>query len=87
MYTIWFQANSTRLITKIRWVVESVNARVKRWRYLANIVPNTQIPYIGDDVRLVAALCNKYKPPISTGHQDDDQILASKMKVMFLIIS
>lgn len=28
-------ANSSRLITKIRWVVESVNARIKTWRYLA----------------------------------------------------
>ncbi|XP_069130365.1 uncharacterized protein [Argopecten irradians] len=75
------EANTSRLVTKIRWVVESVNSRIKQWKYLANIVPNTQIPYIGDYVRLICAICNKYKGPLSAGNPDDDQILAAKMKV------
>lgn len=61
--------------------MESVNGRLKRWKYLANIVPNTQIPFLADDLKLVGALCNKYKPPLNTGNQEDDQILAAKMKV------
>ncbi|CAG2194291.1 unnamed protein product [Mytilus edulis] len=75
-------ANSSRLITKIRWVVESVNGRLKLWRYLANIVPNTQIPHIGDDIKLVAAICNQYKPPLNSGNQEEDQLLAAKMNML-----
>ncbi|XP_033756201.1 uncharacterized protein LOC117338945 [Pecten maximus] len=75
-------ANTSRLVTKVRWVVESVNGRIKQWKYLSNIVPNTQIPYIGDFVRIVAALCNKYRPPLSSADHDADQILAAKMRVL-----
>lgn len=41
-------ANSSRLVTKVRWVVESANARIKRWKYLEKVLPTNQIPYIGD---------------------------------------
>ena len=37
-------------VTKVRWVVESVNGRVKQWRALSNVMPNSQIPFIGDYV-------------------------------------
>ncbi|XP_061190072.1 uncharacterized protein LOC133197912 [Saccostrea echinata] len=53
--------NSSRLITKIRWVVESVNARIKTWRYLARQLPNSQIPHVGEYVRIISAICNKYR--------------------------
>jgi hypothetical protein len=37
------ESNSSRLVTKIRWVVESVNGKLKCWKYLANIIPNTTL--------------------------------------------
>ena len=63
-------------------MVESANGIIKQWKYLSNIVPNTQIPYIGDFVRIVASLCNKYRPPLKPGEHDADQIMAAKMKVL-----
>ncbi|XP_061168891.1 uncharacterized protein LOC133178157 [Saccostrea echinata] len=74
------EANSSRLITKIRWVVESVNARIKTWRYLGKQLPNSQIPCIGDYVRIVSAICNKYRSPISTGNEESDLNMAAKMR-------
>ncbi|XP_062568569.1 uncharacterized protein LOC134230745 [Saccostrea cucullata] len=74
-------ANSSRMITKIRWVVESVNARIKTWRYLARQLPNSQIPYVGDYVRIISAICNKYRPPLSSGKENDFQI-ATKMRYL-----
>nr|XP_022308113.1 uncharacterized protein LOC111114116 [Crassostrea virginica] len=56
------EANSSRLVTKVRWVMESVNGRVKTWRYSGKTLPNVQIPYIGDYLRIVCGLCNKYRP-------------------------
>ena len=80
------EANTSRMVTKIRWVVESVNGRLKQWKYLQNIVPNNQIPDIGENVKLIGAICNKYKPPLSSGNQENDQILAAKIKVRYFTV-
>lgn len=58
MYITYFQ---------VRWVVESANARIKSWRYLANVLPTNQVPYIKDYICIVCALANKYLPPLATG--------------------
>lgn len=50
------EANMSRLITKVRWVVESVNGWIKQWRMLNKVIPNTLIPSIGDFVRITCPL-------------------------------
>ena len=50
------EANETRLVTKVRWVVESANGRIKKWKVISNTMPNRQIPYVGDYLRMYA-LC------------------------------
>lgn len=65
---------------QIRWVVESSNARIKRWKYLSHTLPTNQIPYIGDYVKIVCALSNKYFPELNTClSRDDDEAQAAKM--------
>ena len=71
-------SNILILYIQVRWVVEAANGRLKQWKYLEKTLPNTQIPFIGDYVRIVAALCNKYRPPLCKA-ADDDQSLAAKM--------
>jgi len=56
------EANETRLVTKTRWVVESANGIIKKWLYFNNVVPNSNIPHIESDFKIVCALINKYKP-------------------------
>ena len=46
-------------------MVEAANARIKRWKYLDHILLISQIPFIGDFVRIVCAVSNKYLPPIN----------------------
>ncbi|XP_061191029.1 uncharacterized protein LOC133199199 [Saccostrea echinata] len=70
---------TSRLVTKIRWVVESANARIKQWHYLGHILPSSQIPYIGDFVRIVCAICNKYLKPLAYGNTEENQALGAKM--------
>ena len=53
------EANQSRLVTKIRWVVEVVNSRLKRWAFLANVVPLACLDDLEDYILIVAALCNK----------------------------
>jgi len=72
-------ANESRLVTKIRWIVESVNGLIKTWKMLTNVFPNTQIPYIGDYVRIVSALCNAYRSPRVQVTSPHDEIIAQRM--------
>lgn len=67
-------------MTKVRWVVEEINGRLKKWKFLDHVVPNSHIPYLGDFVRIVASLLNKYKPPIKTNDDGDDN-LARNMRL------
>lgn len=41
-------------------------------------MPNSQIPYIGDNVCTVYALCNDFRPPFVI-NADNDQTLAERM--------
>ncbi|CAC5396438.1 unnamed protein product [Mytilus coruscus] len=64
----------------IRWIVESSNARIKTWKYLSHTLPTNQIPFIGDFVRIVCALSNKYAQPLSQCRDvESDQLEAAKM--------
>lgn len=45
------ESNITRMVIKIRLIVESVNGRLKLWKYLDRGLPNSQIPSITDYVK------------------------------------
>jgi hypothetical protein len=36
------QSNTSRLVTKIRWVVQSANGRLKSWKYFDKVLPNSR---------------------------------------------
>ncbi|CAC5369412.1 unnamed protein product [Mytilus coruscus] len=74
-------ANTSRMVTKIRWVVESANARIKNFKYLDRVLPTNQVPFIGDYIRIVCAISNKYLPPLRKATNEDEDInLATQMK-------
>ena len=50
-----------------------------KWRYMANVLPNNQVPHIGDYVRIICAISNKFEPPLSQGNQEDDETLGCRM--------
>lgn len=72
------EANISRMVTKVRWVVESVNGRLKQWRLLDKVVPNKLLPQRGDFVRIVFALCNKFRPCLGSMDPESSEI-ATKM--------
>lgn len=72
------EANMTRFVTKVLWVVKAANSRIKRWKFLDNVVRNSQIPHIKDFVRIICAIINKYRLPLKTDNQDDDSITQNK---------
>ena len=72
------EANETRLVTKVRWVVESVNGRVKQLKAVSNVMPNSQIPYIGDYIRIICSVCNAFRP-VLLKNNEEDEVLAERM--------
>uniref|UniRef100_A0A8W8JJ17 Sushi domain-containing protein n=1 Tax=Magallana gigas TaxID=29159 RepID=A0A8W8JJ17_MAGGI len=75
-------ANTSRLVTKIRWVVESANARIKRWKFFDRVLPSSQVPFISDFIKIVCGISNKYFPPLSTGCTEEDSLVAAKMQYL-----
>ncbi|GFX61263.1 DDE Tnp4 domain-containing protein [Trichonephila clavipes] len=65
-------ANETRLVISIRWVVEVVNGQHKKRRALNNIIPNVQITYIEDYVKIVSAILNAFHPARLNNIEDDN---------------
>ena len=63
-------------------MVESANARIKHWKYLDHVLPTNQIPHIGEYIKIVCAISNKFFPPLSSGQVDEDTSLASKMRYL-----
>ncbi|XP_062581640.1 uncharacterized protein LOC134243403 [Saccostrea cucullata] len=57
-------------ITKIRWIVESINGKLKQWRFFDKVVPNLYLPHLGEFLQIVAAICNKYHSPPASNQCD-----------------
>jgi hypothetical protein len=75
------EANESRLVTKIRWVIEAVNGLLKKWKALDHVFPNSQVPYVGDYVRIVSALCNAFRPPRISDDPNDTTIAERMLRL------
>ena len=73
------ESNTTRLVTKLRWIVESINGRIKFFRYLDKVLPTNQVPYIQDYVHIACSLINRYFKPMNIGDPEADELLGAKM--------
>ena len=62
------------MIGKIRWDIESVNGRVKHFKWLNQTVQNTRIPQIRDYLQVACALINASRAPVIFSFSNHDQI-------------
>jgi DDE superfamily endonuclease len=73
----WEEANESRLVTKIRWVVESVNGRIKNvFKFFRSTIQNT---YIDNDkaarfLRIACAMLNAFHPALATNSPRDAEL-------------
>jgi hypothetical protein len=74
------ESNMSRLVTKVRWVVEGANGRIKHWRMLDKVMHNHYVTSIGDFVRIVCAICNDNRPPLPS-LDAEGEALAQQMLV------
>ncbi|CAF1229077.1 unnamed protein product [Didymodactylos carnosus] len=68
------EANETRFITKIRWVVESVNDRLKHSKYFNQTIQNSTIPTLQEYLHIVCALINRFRPPMIIPSLANDEV-------------
>ncbi|CAF4244337.1 unnamed protein product [Rotaria magnacalcarata] len=68
------EANESRCITKIRWVVEAANRRLKQFKYFANTIQNSSLVYSESDMSIACALTNHYQPPMARSKLEDEEI-------------
>ncbi|CAF4913348.1 unnamed protein product [Rotaria magnacalcarata] len=68
------EANKSRCITKIRWVVEVANRRLKQFKYFANTIQNSSLVYLESDMSIACALINHYQPPMARSKLEDEEI-------------
>ena len=75
------EANRSHFISKVRWVVESANGRIKHLKWFNQTIENSTIPHVLDDLQIACALINAYHTPaISSSSHDNlitDSMLAS----------
>ena len=72
------EANQSRYVTKVRWVVEAVNARIKQFKFFANTIQNSSLPFLEEYLLIACALINRYQTPVKTNVPEDDE-LAERM--------
>jgi hypothetical protein len=68
------ESNQSRCITKVRWVVEAANRRIKEFKYFANTVQNSSLMYLEADLSIACALITRYRPPMTTSKPEDSGI-------------
>ena len=68
------EANESRHVTKIRWVVEAVNARIKQFKFFANTIQNSSLPFLEQYLMIICAMINRYQAPVKTNVEDDVEI-------------
>jgi hypothetical protein len=69
------EANNSRFVTILRWVVESVNARIKRFKWFNQVIPNSSLPSIQDYTAIIAAILNCFHVPMITPSVTDDSVV------------
>ena len=70
-----YDANRSRFVTKLRWVVESVNARLKRFKWFNQTIQNSSLSSVPDLFAIVAALSNCFHVPMVAASSDDDNVV------------
>ena len=69
------EANKSRCIAEVRWVVEAANRRIEEFKYFANTIQISSLCYyLENDLSVVCALINRYQRSIATSKVDDTEI-------------
>ena len=68
-------ADTSRFVTKLRWVVEVINTFLKNSFQALKQVPNKSLPHTHEDYRIAGALINKFFKRLISDQNGDEEII------------
>ena len=74
------ESNTSRLITKVRWVVEAYHGRLKKWIFFDQRVSNHHLPYMHKFVRIATAALNAFPPPLCSDKEGDAEMAEEMLR-------
>lgn len=75
------QANDSRIVTKLRWVVEARNGHLKKiWPFFAKQWTTHELIHLDEDIRIAAALINIFFKLLIPDKADGEEIARGMMK-------
>ena len=74
--------NASRLVTKVSWIVESVNGRLKQFKFFNQTIQNNLIPYLKDYLLIICAIINYFKEPLVKSKPEGRELAASMLALV-----
>ena len=74
------EANESRLVTKVRWVVEAYHGRLKKWLFFDRVIHHDFLDIIGPLNRIVTAAINAFRPPLISTNAADEEIAQEMLR-------
>ncbi|CAF3888581.1 unnamed protein product, partial [Rotaria magnacalcarata] len=68
------EANNNRFVTALRWVVESVNGRIKTLKFFEHVVQNSSLLYVHGYLSIVSAIVSAYRSTFINDTSNDDYL-------------
>ena len=76
------EANETRLTTKVRWMVESINGRIKQWKIFDKVMHSILFPLTSDYFSIVCALINYFSSNFVHDTCKDEAIAVKMLQLL-----
>lgn len=62
--------------------MNSVNGKIKRWRYFSNVIQNSSIPSVGNNLKIICALINAYHKPAIINKEEGEKWADQMLKLL-----
>ena len=72
-------ANNSRFVTKLRWVVEVINTFLKNSFKALKQVPNISLPHTLEDYKIAGALINRFFKRLFSDQNDEEAIVKNML--------
>ena len=68
------EPNQSRCITKIRWIVEAINRRMKQFKFFSYTIQNSSLPHLEAYISIGCSIINRYQSPMINSTAADENI-------------
>ena len=58
------ESNQSKCITKVTWIVEAINGRIKQFRFFSNTIQNSSLPRLEAYISIGCSIINRYRSPM-----------------------